>query len=85
MVILEFVSEGVLWGGDGGVGSVGSVGPTSNSCLMLCFAIIIFIISIIIIISVIVSVIVIVILLVGCFGPADFTIVEEKANLLSNR
>ena len=44
---------------------------------MLCFAIIIIIIIII--------VIVIVILLVGCFGPADFTIVEEKANLLSNR
>ena len=53
---------------------------------MLCFAIIIFIFTIIIsIISVIVIVIVIVILLVGCFGPADFTIVEEKANLLSNR
>ena len=74
MVILEFVSQGVLWGGDGG--GVGSVGPTSNCCLMLCFAIIIFFIIIII-------VIVIAILLVGCFGPADFTIVEENANLLS--
>ena len=50
---------------------------------MLCFAIIIIIILLLLIIIIIV--IVIVILLVGCFGPADFTIVEEKANLLSNR
>ena len=48
---------------------------------MLCFAIIIIIILLLLIIIIIV--IVIVILLVGCFGPADFTIVEEKANLLS--
>ena len=51
---------------------------------MLCFAIIIILLLLIIIIIIII-VIVIVILLVGCFGPADFTIVEEEANLLSNR